>query len=112
MLYEVITDQHQHRGIQRAAAQGPVRRDVITSYSIHYTQLYDAATRGDLVSLWSATLELLSASPSGAWLDIGCSVGRGTFELAVRTRELTLGLDLSFAMLRIARDVLIRNNFV
>ncbi len=44
---------------------------------------------------------LLDAPPAGPWLDLGCAVGRGTFELA-RTCELAVGIDLSFGMLRVA----------
>ena len=41
-------------------------------------------------------------------IDIGCSVGRATFELASdhRTAGLVLGVDLNFAMLRVARRAL------
>lgn len=61
---------------------------------------------GGILSLFEAALSLLSAPPSGCWLDAGCAVGRTTFELAARTDELVLGVDLSFAMLRVARGVL------
>ena len=39
-------------------------------------------------------------------LDIGCSVGRTSFELAARTDGLVLGIDLHLPMLRVARRVL------
>jgi SAM-dependent methyltransferase len=39
-------------------------------------------------------------------LDLGCSVGRATFELAQRIDGLALGIDLNFAMLKTAQDVL------
>ena len=41
-------------------------------------------------------------------LDVGCSVGRTTFALADTTAELVLGVDLNFAMLRLAAEVLQR----
>jgi SAM-dependent methyltransferase len=44
-------------------------------------------------------------APAGPVLDAGCSVGRGAFALADRN-ELILGVDLNFAMLRLAADVL------
>jgi SAM-dependent methyltransferase len=44
----------------------------------------------------------------GASIDIGCSVGRGSFALAERTKDLVLGVDLNFAMLRLASEVLRR----
>ena len=43
--------------------------------------------------------------PAGIWLDVGCSVGRSSFEIAERTHDLVLGLDLNFAMLRLAMMV-------
>lgn len=43
---------------------------------------------------------------NGVVLDAGCSVGRGSFALAERCEELVLGVDLSFAMLRVASEVL------
>jgi SAM-dependent methyltransferase/uncharacterized protein YbaR (Trm112 family) len=54
-------------------------------------------------ALMNRALELASAEPAGSWIDIGCSVGRTTHELARRTGELTLGVDLNFDMLRVAR---------
>jgi SAM-dependent methyltransferase/uncharacterized protein YbaR (Trm112 family) len=49
--------------------------------------------------------------PLGPVIDVGCSVGRGAFELAERTGHLVLGTDLNFAMLRVASEVL-RNGVV
>jgi SAM-dependent methyltransferase len=59
-----------------------------------------------IAALADAALALLPAAPTGAWLDLGCSLGRTTFELAARTGDLALGLDLNVAMLRAARGVL------
>jgi SAM-dependent methyltransferase/uncharacterized protein YbaR (Trm112 family) len=42
---------------------------------------------------------------SGTWIDLGCSVGRGTLELARRGAGLAVGVDLNFAMLRVAERV-------
>ena len=50
-----------------------------------------------------------SASPNGVKpvaLDLGCSVGRSTFELAAMTGGLVVGVDLHFAKLRVAAGVL------
>ena len=58
-----------------------------------------------LASLLATALELLDAPPAGLWLDSGCAAGRATVELARRTGELAVGLDLSFAMLRVAERV-------
>jgi SAM-dependent methyltransferase/uncharacterized protein YbaR (Trm112 family) len=64
-----------------------------------------APREGSLASLVEAALAMLSRKPGGAWLDVGCSVGRATFELAARTGDLVLGVDLNLAMLGIARRV-------
>jgi SAM-dependent methyltransferase/uncharacterized protein YbaR (Trm112 family) len=59
------------------------------------------ASLGHLVEHALALLE----SPGierGAWIDMGCAVGRGTYELARRGAELAVGVDLSFGMLRVA----------
>jgi SAM-dependent methyltransferase/uncharacterized protein YbaR (Trm112 family) len=47
--------------------------------------------------------------PGEVVADLGCAVGRSTFELADRTKgtdSLVLGLDLNFSMLRVAAGVL------
>lgn len=43
---------------------------------------------------------------NGPVVDLGCAVGRTTFELAVETNQLVLGIDLNVAMLRTASAVL------
>ena len=58
-----------------------------------------------LAGLCDTALGLLEAPPRGVWLDAGCAAGRGTLELARRTGELAVGVDLSFAMLRVAERV-------
>ena len=42
----------------------------------------------------------------GPVLDLGCSVGRTSFELAGIMDELVLGIDLSFSMLKLAANIL------
>jgi SAM-dependent methyltransferase/uncharacterized protein YbaR (Trm112 family) len=58
-----------------------------------------------LARLLDTALDLLDEPPRGVWLDAGCAVGRGTLELARRTGDLAVGVDLSFAMLRVAERV-------
>ena len=49
----------------------------------------------------------LSTRPTAVpMIDIGCSVGRGTFGLAERYGALTLGIDLNFPMLQLASRLL------
>ena len=47
--------------------------------------------------------QLAGTVPSGPLIDAGCSVGRSSFALAEHSQELVLGVDLNFAMLRLAR---------
>jgi len=69
------------------------RRNISTYATSHYL--------GDsYLALVRAALAL--APPRGTSLDLGCSVGRGTFELAAAGAELAVGVDLSFGMLLVA----------
>ena len=62
---------------------------------------------GAMVRCLNAGLDLLGDPlPNGPTLDIGCSVGRSTLTLASRRPGLVLGIDLNFAMLRVARRAL------
>jgi SAM-dependent methyltransferase/uncharacterized protein YbaR (Trm112 family) len=60
-----------------------------------------------LAGLFETALGLLEPPEPGhgAWVDLGCAAGRATYELANRTDDLVVGVDLSFAMLRIAEGV-------
>jgi SAM-dependent methyltransferase/uncharacterized protein YbaR (Trm112 family) len=51
-------------------------------------------------------LSMLPLPGAAPVLDVGCAVGRSTFELAGRGDGLVLGIDLSIPMLRLARSVL------
>lgn len=62
----------------------------------------DRGHGGNYAGLLAEALALLAAPPAGLWVDLGCSVGRGTLELAQRTGELAVGVDLNFSMLRVA----------
>lgn len=61
---------------------------------------------GLIVRLLEQSLETAAPLPGGPVLDMGCGVGRTSFALAERTHELVLGIDLHYAMLRIASRVL------
>lgn len=47
-----------------------------------------------------------NSTAAGPLLDAGCSVGRGSFALAERSKGLVLGIDLNFAMLRVGSEIL------
>lgn len=61
---------------------------------------------GHVVHLLQSALERVGEPPDGPALDVGCAVGRTTFEIAERTGRLTVGVDLHAAMLRTAARVL------
>ncbi|MCA9263914.1 MAG: methyltransferase domain-containing protein, partial [Planctomycetales bacterium] len=63
---------------------------------------------GGVVTALTDAIQAAGQLPPGPWVDLGCSVGRSTFELAERTEETILGIDLNFSMLRMAMRVLSR----
>ncbi len=65
----------------------------------------DRQQAGSMARLLKELLPPLSPLPPGPVLDLGCSVGRSAFELAAETAGPVLGIDLNFAMLRLARAV-------
>jgi SAM-dependent methyltransferase/uncharacterized protein YbaR (Trm112 family) len=87
-------------------------RQHLSSYAWdHYGDLDPAEAAGEprpgsMLRTLRQGLELAGAPPAGAWLDVGCSVGRSSFVLAESGSELVLGLDLNFAKLRLAAQVL------
>ncbi|MEC7986992.1 MAG: methyltransferase domain-containing protein [Myxococcota bacterium] len=72
----------------------------------HYHDLHpdseDTETSGLVEILQKMRQERLF---DGLQIDIGCSVGRGTFDLAHTTQNLSLGVDVNFSMLRIAQKI-------
>jgi len=70
-----------------------------------YAHAHWAVDTPAYLDLFRPAIELLAQPPSGLWLDIGCSLGRGTFELARATGQLAVGVDLNFSMLRLARQI-------
>jgi SAM-dependent methyltransferase/uncharacterized protein YbaR (Trm112 family) len=77
----------------------------------HYGELDPGESRegprpGAVVQVLERGVSLAENKLEGPVLDVGCSVGRSTFELAERGDELVLGIDLNFSMLRLAAEVL------
>jgi SAM-dependent methyltransferase/uncharacterized protein YbaR (Trm112 family) len=54
----------------------------------------------------ASVIEDIDAGNGGPLLDIGCATGGTTFQLARKSGAMTLGIDLNFAMLRVASRVL------
>lgn len=63
---------------------------------------------GSVIRLLKEALTRAGDVPPGPVLELGCSVGRGAFELADRAGAPVLGVDLNIAMLRLASRVLLR----
>lgn len=87
-----------------------VTRQHLSTYAWdHYGDLDPEEVPGDsgsVVRVLEKGLDLAGEIPEGPLLDLGCAVGRTSFELAARTGRLVLGVDLSYAMLRLAARVL------
>ena len=89
-------------------------RQQLSSYcSAHYADLdtndnldTNADANAGVASLFQAAMSMVEQIPQGPLLDLGCSVGRVTFELAERSGDLVLGVDLNFPMLLLASRVL------
>lgn len=68
-----------------------------------------ADSPGSIIRLLCALLDVRQAAGAGTLgrcLDVGCGPGRTTFELAARSDDLVLGIDLNFGLLRAASRVL------
>lgn len=61
---------------------------------------------GSILAALEAGRQLAKDVPAGPVLDVGCSVGRSTFDLAEKGSELVLGVDLNFPMVRLAAEIL------
>lgn len=87
-------------------------RQQLSSYAWdHYADLdpdepSNGPRPGSLLRILDQGLSALSQQPDGPIVDLGCSVGRGTFSLAEQTGQLVLGVDMNYAMLRVAANAL------
>jgi SAM-dependent methyltransferase/uncharacterized protein YbaR (Trm112 family) len=61
---------------------------------------------GSIVKLLRRGLSSMDRTVKGPVIDMGCAVGRTTFELARACDEIVLGVDLNFGMLKIAAAIL------
>ena len=61
---------------------------------------------GSIVKLLRRGLPSMERTVKGPVIDMGCAVGRTTFELAHACDELVLGVDLNFGMLKTAATIL------
>ncbi len=66
-------------------------------------------THSGAVDCLNTGLALFKEKPRPPFIDMGCAVGRTTFEIAEQYAGLTLGIDINFWMLRMAQRVLREN---
>jgi len=66
----------------------------------------DGTLPGNVVNCLNAGFSILDDPGKSPAIDIGCAVGRSTFEIAKYCSGLTLGIDLNFSQLRVAQKVL------
>ena len=87
-------------------------RQQLSSYAWdHYGDLDPSETNGEprpgaTAKTVEVGCQVANPVPPGPIIDVGCSVGRGSFALGERAKELVLGVDLNFAMIRMASDIL------
>ncbi len=85
-----------------------VRRH-LSHYAVDHWGEYDPDPwegSGAIARLGALAYDLAPPLPGGLAIDLGCSVGRNSFELAAATGGLVVGLDLNLSMLRLAGQVL------
>jgi SAM-dependent methyltransferase/uncharacterized protein YbaR (Trm112 family) len=89
------------------------QRQYLSTYAFdHYGDLdpdeatHSLASPGSIVKLFRRGLPSMDHTVKGPMIDIGCAVGRTTFELAHACDELVLGVDLNFGMLKTAAAIL------
>ena len=76
------------------------------SYRADRTPAFEAGTTSSILSCLHAEIELLEHEPRGPMIDLGCSVGRVSFELAEKFAQPVLGVDVNFSMLSLAQSIL------
>lgn len=95
-----------------AGSHFDLTRQHLSSYAWdHYGEFdpqepQDGPQPGSITRALDRGMSLLDDRIEGPVVDVGCSVGRSTFELAQRDGQLTLGVDMNFSMLRLAASVL------
>lgn len=94
-----------------ASAYDMVRQQVSSYAWDHYADLDPAEPLGDaapggVARLVEHAAKLCPDRPIGPVLDIGCATGRGSFAWSDVVDGLVLGIDLNFALLRVASRVL------
>jgi SAM-dependent methyltransferase len=89
------------------------QRQHLSTYAFdHYGDLdpegkpIPSVSPGSIVKLLERGLMSIDRTMKGPVIDMGCAVGRTTFELARACDEIVLGVDLNFGMLKTAATIL------
>lgn len=89
------------------------QRQHLSTYAFdHYADLDPEETAtppsipGSVARLLKQGLQSLTGKKSGPIIDIGCAVGRSSFELAQEFDDLVLGVDINFSMLKVAASIM------
>lgn len=86
-----------------------VNRQLLSTYGWnHYNEFgFQGDTTDGRAGTVSRCLEqalsLIGDRVAGKAIDVGCAVGRATFDLSLRTDDLVLGVDVNFSMLQVAQ---------
>ncbi len=64
---------------------------------------------GSIVECLDAGMSLIEGNLLAPAIDIGCAVGRSTFEISSHCNGLALGIDLNFSLLRLAQNLLTKD---
>ncbi len=87
-----------------------ITRQHLSTYAWDHYAEFDPEERvevpqpGGATRLLEAGLALFDSCTEGPILDLGCATGRNCFDLAGRGNDIVLGIDMSFAMLQVARQ--------
>ena len=87
-----------------------ITRQHLSTYAWdHYAEFdpeerVEALQPGGATRVLEAGMALVDSSAEGPILDLGCATGRNCFDLAGHGDDMVLGIDMSFAMLQVARQ--------
>lgn len=71
----------------------------------HYSEFFNGGDATDAYAKWAACFKRDAGQAPGWALDIGCSVGRLTFEMG-KTHDRAIGIDTSLSFIRAARQLM------
>ena len=94
------------------------RRHLSTYAESHYGDMdtvdseYADVVEGSVVQALKQGIAKAGDAICGPVIDMGCSVGRTSFEIAEISNDLVLGIDLNFSMMKLAAGILRKNEVI